>query len=59
MRKPVLNEEEKCFYHVMFLKNDEHQDVCVEEVEKIDFEKLEGHLQLGESVFIKQIISET
>ena len=52
MRKVIRGEEERCLYQVMFLKNGKHQDVCVEEVEKIDFEELEGHLQLGESVFI-------
>lgn len=52
MRKAIRREEEKCLYHVMFLKNDEHKDICVEEVEKVDFEELGEHLQLGESVFI-------
>ncbi|MDQ1280838.1 MAG: hypothetical protein QG670_2101 [Thermoproteota archaeon] len=52
MSNAIRREEEKCLYQVMFLKNDKHQDVCVEEVEKIDSEELEGHLQLGESVFI-------
>jgi hypothetical protein len=36
----------------MFLKNDTYQDVYVEQVEKIDSEELEKHLQLGEQVFI-------
>ena len=52
LSKAIRREEEKSLYQVMFLKNGEHQDVCVEEVEKLDFEELEGHLQLGESVFI-------
>ena len=52
MRNDIRREEEKCIYQVMFLKNDKHQDVCIEEVEKIDFEELGEHLQLGESVFI-------
>ena len=52
LRKAIRRWAEKCLYQVMFLKNDEHQAVHVEEVEKIDFEELGEHLQLGESVFI-------
>jgi hypothetical protein len=50
LSQAIRGEEEKWLYQVMFLKNDRHQNV--EQVEKIDFEELGKHLQLGESVFI-------
>jgi len=39
-------------FRIFFLKNDESQRVVVEEVSKIDFEKVKNHLEKGESVFI-------
>jgi hypothetical protein len=39
-------------FQIFFLKNDENQRVVVEEVSKIDFEKVKSHLEKGESVFI-------
>ena len=44
--------EEKSLYQVIFLKNNRHRGVYIEEVEEIDFEELREHLQRGESVFI-------
>jgi hypothetical protein len=48
----------KVAYQVMFLKNDTYQDVYVKQVEKIDSEELEKHLQLGEQVFITSRLSQ-
>ena len=39
-------------FQIFFLKNDGNQGVVVEEVSKIDFEKVKNHLEKGESVFI-------
>jgi hypothetical protein len=44
----ILGEEEKCLYEVMFLKNDRHQDVYIELIEKINSEELGKRLQLRE-----------
>jgi hypothetical protein len=54
----ILGEEEKCLYEVMFLKNDRHQDVYIELVEKINSEELGKRLQLGEQVFITSRLSQ-
>jgi hypothetical protein len=39
-------------YQVLFLKNDKHQSVWINEVKEIDFEDLMKHLHRGESIFI-------
>ena len=45
-------DEEKSRFQLFFLKDDEDQSVEVEEVEEIDFRKVKGRLEKGESVFI-------
>lgn len=42
----------RLIFQIFFLKEDGNQDVVVEEVSKIDFEKVKDHLEQGESVFI-------
>lgn len=39
-------------FQIFFLKDDGNQGVVVEEVSKIDFEKVKNRLEKGESVFI-------
>lgn len=45
-------DKRKPLFQLFFLKNNENQDVTVEEVERIDFGEVEKHLEQGESVFI-------
>ncbi len=51
-KKVVEISEEKSIFQLFFLKEDEDQNVDVEEVEKIDFGEIEKRLEQGESVFI-------
>ncbi len=39
-------------YQILFLRNDRHQSVMVDEVEELDFNIIKEHLERGESVFI-------
>lgn len=52
LRSFISESEEKPLYQLLFLKNDEDQNVEVEEVERIDFRKIKKRLIQGDSVFI-------
>ena len=52
VRNVVEVNGEKPLFQLFFLKDDEDQSVEVEEVEEIDFRKVEQRLEQGESVFI-------
>jgi len=52
LRKVVEINEEKSIFQLFYLKEDEDQNVDVEEVEKIDYGEIEKRLEQGESVFI-------
>jgi len=39
-------------FQVLFLKNDRHQSVYIDEVEEVDLTEIKKHLGRGESVFI-------
>ena len=52
LKKPPETFAEPKFFRLFFLKNNENYDVEVEEVEEIDFTKIIGRLERGESVFI-------
>jgi hypothetical protein len=49
---PHARDGQKLLFKLLFLKDDEDQSVEVEEVEEIDFRRVEKHLAQGESVFI-------
>lgn len=44
--------EKRPMFQLFFLKDDEEQNVEVEEVEEIDFENVKKRVEHGESVFI-------
>ena len=46
--------KKKALLQMFFLKNDETQNVEVQEVNEIDLEEIKRHLENGESVYIKQ-----
>ena len=52
LKNVVEVNEEKPLFQLFFLKEDEDGSVEVEEVEKIDFGKVERRLKQGESIFI-------
>jgi hypothetical protein len=51
-RNFVEIDKEKPLFQLFFLRNNENQTVIVEEVEEIDFGKVNERLEQGESVFI-------
>jgi len=51
-RNFVEIDKEKPLFQLFFLRNNENQTVIVEEVEEIDFGKVNERLEKGESVFI-------
>jgi hypothetical protein len=52
LSNPFEIQEEKSLFQVIFLKNDIHKSVSIEEVKEINFEEIEEHLLNGHSVFI-------
>ena len=50
----MKNMKKESLLQIFFLKNDESQTVEVQEVYEIDLEEIKGHLENGESVYIKQ-----
>jgi len=54
LRNDMETKEEKLLFQLFFLKNDEHQDIEVVEVEKIDFTEVIKRIEQEESVFIKR-----
>ncbi len=46
------NNEEKPFFRLFILKNDENQNVMVQEVDKIDYSEVEQRVEQGDSIFI-------
>ncbi len=52
LRNAMEVDKEKLLFQLFFLKNDEHQDIEVVEVEKIDFTEVKERIEQGESVFI-------
>jgi hypothetical protein len=48
----TIREDKPRMFQVLLLDNDESEDVEVEEVEHVDFERVEEHLVHGGSVFI-------
>jgi hypothetical protein len=51
-RKLVENNEEKPLFRLFTLKNDETQNVILEEVEKIDYGEVKQRVEQGDSIFI-------
>ncbi len=49
MNLKEINSQE---FQVLFLRNDDSQEVEVQEVNKVDFTAVQEHLDQGESVFI-------
>jgi hypothetical protein len=53
LRKILRSKEEKSHeFQVLFLRNDSTQQVEVQDVQEVDFFKVQEHLKQGESVFI-------
>ncbi|UCE16584.1 MAG: hypothetical protein JSV12_02970 [Candidatus Bathyarchaeota archaeon] len=52
LKKNVDVNGEKLLFQLFFLKDDEDQSVEIEEVEKVDFEKVTQRVKRGDSVFI-------
>ena len=52
LKKDVDKNGKKLLFQLFFLKDNEDQNVEVEETEEIDFREVKKHLKQGESVFI-------
>ena len=50
----MKNRKKEPLLQIFFLKNDEAQNVEVQEAYEIDLEEIKSHLENGESVYIKQ-----
>ena len=50
--KSLTAKSDTRLFQVFFLKNDRHQNVCIDEVEEVDLTEIKKHLERGESVFI-------
>ena len=54
LKKNLKTEKQEPLLKRFFIKNDETQNVEVQEVNEIDLEEVKRHLENGKSVYIKQ-----